>query len=156
MYPMEHNPEHKPDNGEHMSRRRTGRSALNFWVDIGTGVVFAAMVGSGVMGKWILPPGSRGGAGLIWLGQGRHFWMDIHFWVGLSMLVLVIVHIWLHWSWVTGTWGRLIGRLRSPLTWVLIVLMAALMLLPVLIPRQYSADFEAEHERLEEESNRPR
>lgn len=153
---MEHNPEHQPDGVARTPAKRSGRSALNFWVDFATGVIFAAMVGSGVMGKWILPPGSRGGAGLIWLGQGRHFWMDIHFWIGISMLVLVIVHIWLHWTWVTGSWERLIGRLRSPLTWVLIAVMLALILLPVLVPRQYSATFEAEHERLEEESNPPR
>ena len=133
--------------------RRGGRAALNFWVDIATGVVFAAMVGSGLLAKWILPPGSRGGTGLIWLGQGRHFWGDVHFWLGAAMLALVIVHIWLHWGWVTGTWARLVGRLGSPLTWPLLALLAALMALPLLIPRQYSTDHAAEHERQEEQSN---
>ncbi|MEK6195073.1 MAG: DUF4405 domain-containing protein, partial [Deltaproteobacteria bacterium] len=58
--------------------RHVSRTAWNFWVDLLTGLAFAAMVGTGILGKWILPPGSRGGVGLVWLGQGKHFWGDIH------------------------------------------------------------------------------
>lgn len=131
----------------------SGRAKLNFWVDVVTGIVFAAMVGLGILGKWILPPGSRGGAGFVWLGQGRHFWGDIHFWLGLTLLGLIILHIWLHWGWVVRTWARLIGRLGSPLTWALIILMLALILAPLLIPRTYSQAYREQHDQQEEASN---
>lgn len=135
------------------TRQNSATTRWNFWVDIVTGVVFAAIVGTGILEKWVLPPGSRGGSGLVWLGEGRHFWADIHFWLGISMLALVVVHIWLHWSWVLKVWAKLAGRLTSPVTWLLIILMLVLMLLPLVIPNSYSESFKAEHELLEEESN---
>jgi len=135
------------------STKPSSKTRWNFWVDIVTGLVFAAMVGTGILEKWYLPPGSRGGAGLVWFGEGRHFWGDIHFWLGIAMLALVIVHIWLHWNWVLKTWAKLVGRLSSVVTWILILLMLALMILPVIVPVEYSESYLAEHERMEEESN---
>jgi uncharacterized membrane protein len=132
--------------------RRPGRTALNFWVDLLTALAFAAMVGTGILAKWILPPGSRGGVGLTWLGQGRHFWGDVHFWVAVAMLVLVIIHVWLHWSWILSLWGRLVGRLGSPATWLLVLLLAALIFLPLIIPATYSEEYRKEHELQEEHS----
>ena len=134
--------EHKP-----MPRK----TLLNFWVDMATALAFALMVGTGILQKWILPPGSRGGAGYVWLGEGRHFWGDIHFWAGIVMLALVIVHIWLHWNWVLSTWRRCVGALRSPVTWVFILVILALMLLPLIIPRHYSESYKLEHELQEQQ-----
>jgi hypothetical protein len=135
---------------ENAAKSKPSRTKLNLWVDIVTGLAFAFMVGSGILAKWILPPGSRGGTGFVWLGQGRHFWSDIHFWVGISMLALVILHIYLHWNWVVGTWGRLVGRLGSPVTLALLVPMIVFMVLPLVIPRQFSEEYLAEHEAQEE------
>lgn len=145
------------DNAAATEARQPGvKTRWNFWVDIVTGIVFAAMVGTGILEKWILPPGSRGGRGYLWLGEGRHFYADIHFWLGITLLALVIVHIWLHWDWVLRTWARLVGRLGSPVTWLLLLLMLVLILLPLIIPRQYSAGFEEEHDQAEQQSNRGR
>lgn len=130
--------------------RRHSRTALNFWVDLLTAIAFAAMVGTGILAKWILPPGSRGGVGLTWLGQGRHFWGDVHFWLAIALLALIIIHVWLHWGWILGIWARLVGRLGSPVTWALILLLAALMFLPLLIPAKYSQAYKEEHDRQEE------
>ena len=137
-------------------KRPSRRTQWNFWVDIVTGIVFAAMVGTGILEKWVLPPGSRGGAGLVWLGEGRHFYADIHFWLGIAMLALVILHVWLHWDWVLRTWAKLVGRLGSPVTWILIAVMVILIILPLLIPRQYSESYLKEHEKAEQESNQGR
>ena len=135
-------------------RKPVSRASWNFWVDIATAVVFSAMVGTGILAKWILPPGSRGGEGLVWLGEGRHFWGDIHFWLGITMLTLIIVHIWLHWSWVLVTWRRLIGSIRSPVTWVAILVILALLLLPLIVPRQFSQSYLEEHELQEEQAEK--
>jgi len=128
-----------------------GKVKWNFWVDMVTVLTFSAMVGSGVLAKWILPPGSRGGEGLVWLNQGRHFWGDVHFWIGIGILALVILHIWLHWSWVVVTWKRLVGSLRSPMTWVFILLILLLVFLPLIVPRQFSQRYLEQHELQEEQ-----
>ena len=66
------------------------------------------------------------------------------------MLALVIVHIWLHWNWVLSSWKRLIGALRSPMTWVYLALFFALIFAPLIIPRQFSEEYMEEHEQQEE------
>jgi len=119
--------------------RATGRSrtALNFWTDLATGTAFTVLLGTASLMKWILPPGTCDDAGVkTWLGHSRHWWGDIHFWVAMLMLALIVVHIWLHWSWVTGTWGKLVGGLRSPMTWAALVLMAGFIAVPWLLPAQ--------------------
>lgn len=115
-----------------------GRTALNFWIDLATAVLFAGLLGSGVIMKWILPPGTCDTPGVkVWLGHSRHWWGDIHFIIAASMLVLMVVHIWLHWGWVCSVWGKLVGPARSPKTWAAAGAMALLIAVPLLIPAYY-------------------
>lgn len=132
------------------------RSRLNFWIDLVTGFVFSMMLGTGILLKWILPPGSRGGSGFVWLGEGRHVWGDLHFYTAIAMLILVVIHVWLHFDWVIHVWKRLLGSLKSPLTWIIILLFLANIFMPLIIDREYSASYEAEHDKAETESNKNR
>src|SRR3989304_3725348 len=86
------------------------RNTLNFLIDL---VSLAAMLGlilTGIVMKFILPPGTGGRGGgersELW-GLGRHDWGDIHFWLAVSVLSLLVLHVALHWGWVTGTLRRL-------------------------------------------------
>ena len=99
--------------------RRMSTPRNNFWVDFASAVVLCAMLGTGVLLKWILPPGRSGGRGLVWLGEDRHFWGDVHFWLAVVMLALVVVHLVLHRSWVANCWRRFVGSVRSPATWAI-------------------------------------
>ena len=79
------------------------KSKLNFTIDV-LGLVFLiAMVGTGLIIRYILPPGSGGrggGHGLILWGMDRHEWGDVHFWLSVALLGLLTLHVALHWSWV--------------------------------------------------------
>jgi len=45
--------------------------------------------------------GGGGGAGnLIFWELSRHTWLDIHDWAAVALLVLVLIHIILHWNWI--------------------------------------------------------
>jgi hypothetical protein len=55
---------------------------------------------------WLVIPegGYRGGRGLdiaektfIW---DRHVWIDLHDWTAVALVVLVILHLILHWKWI--------------------------------------------------------
>ena len=87
------------------------RTALNFIVDL---IAFADLLllgATGVVLKWVLPPGSgghgrafHGGRGgdqirTLW-GLGRHDWGDVHFVLSLLFLFLMLVHLLLHWTWI--------------------------------------------------------
>lgn len=61
--------------------------------------LFCGLTGTGLLLAYRLPPGSRGGRGLSALGWSRHEWGDLHFWISLAFLVLLLIHLALHWRW---------------------------------------------------------
>lgn len=74
------------------------RSTLNFAIDAATLVVMLAMIATGLLVRFILPPGS-GERRVLW-EYSRHDWGDVHFWLAVALGGLVFVHIALHWSWI--------------------------------------------------------
>ncbi|MBN1489042.1 MAG: DUF4405 domain-containing protein [Phycisphaerae bacterium] len=88
------------------------RNTLNFVVDVVTLLVIFAMVATGLVIRFVLPPGMggrHGGRGLVLWGLGRHDWGDVHFLASVVLAVLLVVHVALHWSWVCATTHRLLG-----------------------------------------------
>ena len=66
---------------------------------------------------WLVLP--RGGGGYMG-GRGglateatflweRHTWLDLHNWVAVALLVMVVIHVILHWKWIVYMTRRL-GR----------------------------------------------
>lgn len=91
------------------------RGTLNFVVDVFLLLVMLGMAASGLVIKYVLPPGSGGGHGgdagsgkALW-GLGRHDWGDLHFWLAVALVVLVLIHVALHWAWVCVTTRRLVS-----------------------------------------------
>lgn len=80
-------------------------------------LLFCSMVSTGTILKFILPPGSGrvekvlAGSGRektidLLLGLSRHEWGEIHFYLSLGFLIILIIHLFLHWNWVRVTaWG---------------------------------------------------
>jgi hypothetical protein len=85
------------------------RSTLNFAVDLVSLIDLLALALSGFVMRYVLPPGSgghgyRGGraaAGIkhFW-SMTRHQWADIHFFLAFLFVVLMAVHILMHWNWI--------------------------------------------------------
>ena len=44
--------------------------------------------------------GGGGGSELTFWEISRHTWIDIHDWVAVALVVLVVVHVVLHWKWI--------------------------------------------------------
>jgi hypothetical protein len=84
------------------------RNTLNFIVVVVTALVMFGMVATGLVVRFVLPPGS-GSRRALW-GLGRHDWGDLHFWLAVGIGVLVLVHVALHWQWVCATALRLFRR----------------------------------------------
>jgi len=60
---------------------------------------------------WLAFPSGRGGGGGRGWGSGggeeltywaisRHTWIDIHDWVAVALVALVIIHVIMHWKWI--------------------------------------------------------
>ncbi|MBI5764403.1 MAG: DUF4405 domain-containing protein [Planctomycetes bacterium] len=78
------------------------RSTLNMAVDAVTLLDMLAVAATGLILRFILPPGSRGGAGLQLWEWNRHEWGDLHFYLIVGLGALLLLHIALHWTWVCG------------------------------------------------------
>lgn len=71
----------------------------NAIVDILAGIAFLVSAISGLVLKFILPRGS-GKIGLIFLGIARENWLLIHDVSSIALILLVIIHLLLHWQWI--------------------------------------------------------
>lgn len=79
------------------------RSKLNYAVDLVTVPFILAITATGLILRFVLPPGSggrAGGGGLVLFGWSRHDWGDIHFWLTAGLGAIIVTHVALHWAWV--------------------------------------------------------
>ncbi len=98
------------------------RNTLNFIFDLLSLLNLLGLMGTGFLMKYVLPPGTgglgrafHGGAGRGMHGKEfwsmtRHEWGDIHFYLAVGFVVLMIIHIILHWRWITQYVKSIAGR----------------------------------------------
>ncbi len=87
------------------------RRTLNFIIDLVSFINLLALVFTASIIRYVLPPGTGGlGRGLHG-GSGRenikyfwsltrHQWGDIHFYLAALFIILMVLHIVLHWKWI--------------------------------------------------------
>ena len=76
------------------------RASLNLTFDIVAFVGFVMLTTTGVLMRYVLPPGS-GHYSTIW-GLDRHEWGGIHFWISVVFFSILALHLILHWSWIVS------------------------------------------------------
>jgi hypothetical protein len=76
------------------------RSKLNFAIDCVGFAGFVLLTATGVLVRYVLPPGS-GRSTTIW-SLDRHEWGSIHFWIAISFLTVLALHLFLHWRWIAA------------------------------------------------------
>ena len=76
------------------------RVNLNFVVDVVAFAGFVLLTTTGVLMRYILPPGS-GHYSTIW-DLDRHEWGGIHFWVSVLFFSILAFHLILHWRWIVS------------------------------------------------------
>jgi hypothetical protein len=110
--------------------RTLGKGLLKKVIDLILYVLFCAMVGTGMLLSYRLPHGD-GSSRTLFLGFGRHEWGEIHTWIGLSSVGLLVVHLFLNWQWlVKVAASKHIWRLVAGILTGLLVV-GAFLLLPV-------------------------
>lgn len=108
---------------------------LNFVIDATMFFCLMAMAGLGFLMKYILPPGrevaARYGRNLYlsWLGWDRHDWGDIHLYLAFALLILLALHVILHWHQILGLFQRVVPDPRRRYRMALIFLLLSLLLI---------------------------
>ena len=80
------------------------RTISNIIIDIIAAFLFLGMIATGYLLRFPLPPGSNKALSL-W-GYTRHQWGDVHFLISLGLLIVLVVHLVLHWNWIVTVIGK--------------------------------------------------
>ncbi|WLD12831.1 DUF4405 domain-containing protein [Planctellipticum variicoloris] len=88
------------------------RPLLNLVVDITAAVVFVGMMCTGYILYWPLPPGTNK-SHFLW-GLSRHQWGAVHAWFSLALLITLVIHLALHWTWIVSIVRRELGLPATP------------------------------------------
>ena len=83
------------------------KATRNYLLDAPQGLLFLLQGVSGFI-LWLVLPRGYGGQGMGWDGGGevstflfeRHTWLDIHRWLAVALLIMIVAHLVLHWRWV--------------------------------------------------------
>ena len=117
------------------------KSKLNLIIDVLLLLCISAIGGIGFLIKYVLVPGFRRweiynrNVDLSYWGMDRHEWGSIHFIIALIFLVLLVIHIILHWAMIVNIYRKLIPNslARRIITVILICLVILLIIFPVFV-----------------------
>jgi hypothetical protein len=117
------------------------KSKLNLVIDALLLLCIAAMTGIGLLMKYVLVPGYQRwdiygrNVELFFWGFDRHYWGTIHLIIGLIFLVLLVLHVVLHWALIVGIYRKLIpnGFVRCIVTILLICMTILLLAFPLFV-----------------------
>jgi len=80
-------------------------------------VNISSIAAIGLLLAFVIPKGKRLQAEKYFLGLHRHDWGDFHLYLSLSLLVLLVLHIWLNWTWVAQSTKRYFGDRWKKYLW---------------------------------------
>ena len=88
------------------------KATRNFYLAVVMFLLGLVEVVSGFI-LWLALPGGRGYMGggglastasLLW---SRDTWLGLHIWVGVAAVIMVVIHLVLHWRWIISVTKRL-------------------------------------------------
>lgn len=130
------------------------KKLLNTLIDIVSFINFSLLIATGLLLKFILPPGNGRLEHLLkpqgrlshktidtWMTLTRHEWGQIHFYISCIFLCLLTTHLILHWPWIKATMFKRLPHekpqtFRQILTLIIIVACLLFIILPWIIPPQ--------------------
>ena len=111
------------------------RKSLNLLVDLSAFALGLWLISTGLLIHFVLPP--RSGP-LEVLSLTRHDWGELHLYIALGFIALVLFHLFLHAQWIRAMLFRstptVAGRYRPLLGIVLVALLFAGALWPLALP----------------------
>lgn len=95
------------------------KAKLNLVIDVIMLVLLMAIAGLGFLIKYVLVPGYRrneiynGDVELYYMGLTRHKWGSIHLWLSFIFLLLMLLHIILHWKMIKRIFSHMVTSKAS-------------------------------------------
>jgi len=77
-----------------------------YFVNILLFVDICSVFAIGLLLALVIPSGRGRYTEKYFIGLHRHDWADLHFYLALLLVVLLILHVWLNWKWVAQSTKR--------------------------------------------------
>lgn len=84
------------------------RTLTNLWIDLASLIVMLGLAATGGLIHFVLPAGSGRFRELF--GWNRHDIGQVHFYLAVATVALLVLHVLLHWSWVCCVVAKALGR----------------------------------------------
>jgi hypothetical protein len=94
----------------------------NDWKCLINALLFVDVSSIGIIGlllAFVVPSGKAPDASKLFLGLHRHQWGDIHLYLSLFMLGLLVLHVRLNWTWVVNSTRGYFGERWEKALWSL-------------------------------------
>ncbi|OEU50775.1 MAG: hypothetical protein BA871_17050 [Desulfuromonadales bacterium C00003096] len=105
------------------------RNIVKYFVDLLLLIDLLMIAASGLLLGFVIPVGRVAQRGKYFLGLHRHGWVDMHLYLALLFIVLVVIHLGLQWKWIVQSTRQ---HFRSSGKWGLWIFAASVLLLFVM------------------------
>jgi Domain of unknown function (DUF4405) len=95
------------------------KNALKYVIDVTLFIDITSIAVLGLLLGFVIPKGQGLSFQNYFLGLHRHEWADIHLYLSLLLLILLVFHIWLNWTWVIQSTKRYLGDHWKNFIWTI-------------------------------------
>ena len=88
------------------------KTAINFWLNALSFLALLGLTATGGIIHYVLLPGTGHSHELF--GLGRHEYGDVHFYLAVVAVILLVLHLIMHWSWICCVIAKALKRAPPP------------------------------------------
>ena len=92
----------------------------NDWKYLINGLMFVDICSIAMIGlimAFVVPPARGPDTSKVFLGLHRHQWGDFHLYLSLFLLALLVLHLWLNWTWILSSTKSYFGESWKKVLW---------------------------------------
>jgi len=95
------------------------KNTLKYFINTLLFIDMSSIAVLGLLLGFVIPKGKVQPSNKHFLGLHRHEWGDIHLYLSLFLLVLLVFHIWFNWTWIVQTTKRYFGNHWKNFLWAI-------------------------------------
>jgi len=86
------------------------KNTLKYVVDAALFIDISAVSSIGLLLAFVIPAGRADSSAKYFLGLHRHQWGDIHLYLSILLMFLLVFHLWSNWNWIIHSTRRYFGE----------------------------------------------
>ncbi len=106
------------------------KNFIKYLIDVILFVDICSIAGIGLLLAFVIPEGRASRASKYFLGLHRHEWGEIHLFLSILLLALLVLHLWLNWTWIVQSSKKYFGNNWKNalwcigMAWILVIVIA--------------------------------